>query len=71
MCAIPPPALSGSGWRVESLRLSSQPDYTGSPCRILIVKAQPNVLVVSTLPLTAIGVDFHPKVMIKSQPEAY
>ncbi len=32
--AIPPPALPGSGSRVESLRLSSQPGNTELPVRI-------------------------------------
>src|SRR5512135_3564591 len=35
--AIPPPALSGSGSRVETLRISSQPGKTRLPVRVLIL----------------------------------
>jgi len=33
--AIPPPALSGSGSRVEGFRPSSQPDATGLPMQFV------------------------------------
>jgi hypothetical protein len=35
--AIPPPALSGSGLRVESKRLSSQPGISRLPVRYYII----------------------------------
>jgi len=37
--AIPPPALPGSGSRVESWRLSSQPGITRLPVRYILLLA--------------------------------
>jgi len=36
LAAIPPPALPGSGSRVESLRLSSQPGNTELPVPFIL-----------------------------------